>query len=305
MVNDSNKQNILITGGSGFIGSNVKKKLSELDFKVLTVGRNKNEDFTLDLTEENLKNIVQDFLPEVICHFASGSNIARAAENIDKEYKDTVSSTESLVKTLTKLKSKPVKIIYLSSQAVYGLPNELPVSENHSTKPITVYGKNKLQAENIIIQSKLDYLIFRVSSVFGPSQDYNKSGVIAKFINKMKKNEPPIVFNSFDLISDLIYIDDLVLAIILSIQCDLKNQILNLGSGKPTTLKQILGLLYKFFPQAPEAELQISDLYPNKQQKGLYLNIEKVQSHLKWAPQYSVEKGLKKMLKSSKPANRV
>ena len=286
------KKRILITGGSGFIGSNLKKCLN--DSEIITIGRSKNENYKIDLSDPELEDIVKAFSPDIVCHFASGSNILRAEEDKEKEYKDTVLSTQYLIKALNKLKN--VTVIYLSSQAVYGFLESLPVSETHATKPISTYGKNKLEAEKIIIQSNLNYLIFRVSSIYGYEQDYKKSGVIAKFINWMKNNESPVVFNSFDLFSDFLYIDDVINAINISIQKNIKNEIFNLGSGKATTLKEVLDILYKYFPLAPKPKLEINLLYPNKEYKGLYLDTGKIKSGLNWNCKYNIEDGLKEML---------
>lgn len=289
------KKRILITGGAGFVGTHLKELLN--DFEVITVGRSKNETFSIDLSAPELGGIVSDFSPEIVFHLASGSNILRAEENKEKEYVDTVLSTQALIKLLNKLKQ--VTVIYLSSQAVYGLPENLPITESHPTKPVSVYGKNKLEAEKIIATSGLDYLIFRISSIYGSMQDYKKSGVIAKFINWMKNNEPPIVFNSFDSFSDFIYIKDVVSALIACLsRNDIKNEIFNLASGKPTALKEVLDILNKHFPSAPLPILQTNTLYLNKTYKGLYLDIDKIKSKLSWECKYSVKDGLGEMLGS-------
>lgn len=291
------KEKILITGGSGFIGSSVREVLKSLECEVLTIGRSKNENFVCGLNEPRLENVLKEILPNVVCHFASGSNITRAENEKEAEFNDAVVATENLLNCLARLKSKPEKIIYLSSQVVYGLPKDLPIKESHPTEPITVYGRNKLNVEKNIIKSKFNYLIFRASSVFGKKQDYSKSGVIAKFINKLQNNQSPIVFNSFDLFFDFIYVNDLAQAIVKAIQNNsIHNEIFNLGSGKPTSLKKVLDILYEYFPNAPKAELELNPLYLNKEQKGLYLDISKIQSQLKWMPKYSIEDGLKEML---------
>ena len=290
------KKKVLITGGAGFIGSDVKNTLSKSDCEILTVGRNKKEDYEIDLQNLRLEKIISDFSPDIVCHFASGSNIQRAGEDKEKDFTDTVVSTQNLINCLFK---KPVKIIYLSSQSVYGFPEYLPVSEVHPAKPVTIYGENKLKAERLIIQSKLNHVIFRVSSVFGGGQDYSKSGVIAKFISRMKNNQSPLVFNSFDLFCDLIYINDLTSAIVKAIDKEsIKNEIFNLGSGKSMTLKEILDILYKYFPNAPRPELIKNSFYMDKKEKCLYLDITKAQTKLQWSLKYSVEDGLKEILQS-------
>lgn len=290
------QKKVLITGSSGFIGSNLKNFLISAGHKVIGVGRGLGEDFSIDLLDPKLKDIIKDFSPDIICHLASGSNIARANEDKDKEFNDTVFATQNLLEIIKSL-NIDLKIVYLSSQAVYGYSEELPVNESHICKPITIYGENKLKAEEAITNSGLNYVIFRVSSIYGPKQDYNKSGVIAKFINKMKNNEAPVVFNSFDIFSDFIFVNDVVSAIARSIDNDLaQKDIFNLGSGIPTTLNELLDLLYKYFPDAPKAELQLNLLYMNKEQKGLYLDIEKIKSRLNWLCKYDLSKGLREIL---------
>lgn len=301
------KKRILITGGTGFIGSIVREKInSELDCEILSIGRGQGEDIKIDLNSD-LENTFKDFLPDIVFHLASGSNISKAEENKEKELHDVVHGTESLIKELTKLKFKPKKIIYLSSQAVYGIPKSLPVVESHVTSPITVYGKNKLEAEKIIVNSGLPYVIFRVSSVYGASQNPEKSGVIAKFINKLKRNESPTVFNSLELYSDFIYVDDLVRAVsvLAGENSNVTNQIYNLGSGKPTTLKTILEILYKYFPSAPAPIFAENSLYSTKEYKGLYLDISKIQSQLKWNCKYNIEDGIRLTLENIKLAEKV
>lgn len=292
---------ILITGGSGFIGSNLKNNLSVSEFQVLTIGRSKSEDISVDLNEPQVAKIIKDFLPDIVCHFASGSNITRAEKDKEKEYKDVVLATKNFLDCFSSLSKKPEKLIYLSSQAVYGVPDYLPVAETHPLVPFTVYGKNKLQAEELIKQSKLNYLIFRVSSVYGKKQNYKKSGVVASFINKMENNQSPIVFNNFNVISDLIYISDVVYVLLKTIKGDIPAcNIFNLGSSRSTTLQEVLDVLYKYFPFAPKPKVEKNPVYPDSEHKGLYLDTKKLETHLNWKPKYSIEDGLRDMLENVK-----
>lgn len=296
----ASEKKVLITGGSGFIGSHLKVALEGDGFEIATLGRGKNETFILDLKDKKLESVLKDFLPDIVFHLASGSNIIRAEENKEQEFADTVLGTECLIKALQVLKKQPEKFIYLSSQAVYGLPQYLPIDESHKLKPVTVYGENKLKAEQLIINSSIKYLIFRVSSVYGPNQNPEKSGVIAKFINKLKNDESPIVFNSLDMVSDFILVDDLVNALIIAVKTNkVNNEIFNLGSAKAISLKEILDILYKYFPDAPKPELRVNSLYQEGSYKGQYLDTSKIQSKLAFKCKYSIEGGLKEMVRDN------
>ena len=299
------KEKVLITGGVGFIGSKLKSVLMQEGYEILTVGRNANEDFILNLSDDlKLNDVLKNFLPDVVCHLASGSNIERAEKEKDKEYNDAVLASKTLINCLEDIKQKQIKFIYLSSQSVYGVPKFLPVNEAHQTNPGTIYGEYKLKVEDLIRKSRLHYTIFRVSSVYGVGQDFKKSGVIAKFINKLMSKQSPVVFNSFDLFSDFIYVDDLTRVLVYVVKNkttkNTTNEIFNLGSGVPITLKEILNILYKYFPDSPEPELKINPLYLDEEQKGMYLDITKVKSHLEWKPRYSICDGIEEILSSMK-----
>lgn len=294
------KKKILITGSKGFIGSTFLKFLDKSKFEIVTLGRNNKEDLHFELNSallanDVLKEKITKFSPEYVFHFASGSSVMLADKNKNNEYENAFLGTDSLIKVLSTLKVKPERIVYLSSQAVYGLPKYLPLDELHETLPVNVYGENKLKTEKVLLESGLEYVIFRVSSVYGPFQDPHKSGVIAKFINRMQKGQSPIVFNSLELIGDFIYVDDVASVLVGIIKNDFtyRNEIYNLGFGKPVALKNILEILYKYFPNAPQPILQVNKLYPSKKEKGIYLDITKLQSHLGWRAKYNIEEGLK------------
>jgi len=287
----------LITGSTGFIGSHVKSALELSGYKVFGLGRGSKEDFILDLSSKDLNNTIEEISPSLVFHFASGSNIARANEEKEKEYFDTVTSTENLLNSLKNLPNKP-KIIYLSSQAVYGIPKSLPITEDHKTAPKSIYGENKLKAEKLIMESSLDYLIFRVSSIYGPSQDYKKSGVITKFIHKMKTNEAPIIFNSLDICSDFLYVKDLASALVkaTSSQYDIRG-IYNLASGKPISMKDLLDALYEYFPNAPKAVLESNNVYLSN---DIYLSADKLKLDMNWSCKYNLKGGLNDMFQTVK-----
>lgn len=300
------KKRILITGGTGFIGSNFKDGLRNSNYEVLSIGRSKDEDIQVDLKDLKINEVLKKFESDIVCHFASGTNIARAEEEKEKEFADTVIATRSLLDSLKALNKKPIMFIYFSSQSVYGIPEFLPVPESHKLNPVTVYGKNKLEAERIIIESGLEYIIFRVSSVYGKGQDYNKSGAIAKFINRLSNNQPPKIFNSEDIVSDFIYINDLINALLKTIDNNsINKKVFNLGSGKPTALKEVLNILYEYYPGAPKPELIKNPLYLSEKQKGLYLDTSKIKKELSWSCRYSINEGLKDMLGSIKHIEKV
>lgn len=286
---------VLVTGGRGFIGKRLLEVLScDESIQVLTVGRNQSEDVSIDLSDSKLLEVLKDFKPNIVCHFASGSNIKRAEENKEKEYQSVVLNTKKILDALKELKAE--KFIYLSSQAVYGDPSSLPADEDCKLNPDSYYGKCKKEAEELIKESGINYSILRISSIYGPGQDFSKSGVVAKFINKLSNNEQPVIFNSFESFIDLIYIEDVVSAILKLIRSEnCKKSTYNLASGKKHTLKDILYELYNYYPNAPKPRLEINDVYKNNKFNGLYLNTNKINNELNWSCKYNLKEGIKEL----------
>ena len=290
--------NILITGGAGFIGSRIKEKLLKKGYTVLSIGRNKKEDKIVDLLDcKSLSEAIKGFKPDIICHFASGSNISIAEANKEKEFKNVVLATNNLIECLKSVHGNKMKFIYLSSQAVYGVPRYLPVDETHQLIPLTFYGEVKIAVEDLIKVCGIDYIILRVSSAYGEGQDYQKSGAIAKFLNKMKQGKAPVIFNSQVVVCDFIYVDDVISAVMKAIENhDIKNEIFNVGSSKPIKLVEVLDILYKYFPYAPKPLTEQNALYPLSANTGLYLDIKKIKNKLGWECEYNIEKGLQQLL---------
>ena len=156
---------ILVTGGAGYIGSHFVRHLErrKIDFVIVDnfstghkkLVKNKNF-FELDLREsEEIRLNLQDLDITSIVHFA-GLSIVSDSQKMEKEYyENNVLASMNLAKFA--LEKKIRKFIYSSSAAVYGIPKEIPIKENHPTKPINNYGKNKLEVENLLKDLSMEF----------------------------------------------------------------------------------------------------------------------------------------------------
>ncbi|MEM3754893.1 MAG: NAD-dependent epimerase/dehydratase family protein, partial [Candidatus Bathyarchaeia archaeon] len=197
---------ILITGGAGFIGSHLALYLKQEGYEVIVFDNfersiknaktilNGIRIEKLDLRKD-LRKLVKHAKKSVIIHAAA---YISAKESINKplEYLDNnVASTINLLKATSKIAKK---IIYLSSAAVYGNPEYLPIDEEHKLNPINPYGASKLSSEYYVKAYHnlygVDYVILRLFNVYGEWQKGEYAGVISKFINKAKKKKPLIIY---------------------------------------------------------------------------------------------------------------
>lgn len=254
---------ILVTGAAGFIGSHVFNELKSRKFNVygidnLSRGRlnninNKKNFFKIDL---NNNKAVKFFLKKhgpfkTIIHQATLINENIEKEDIHKDIKINILSTLNLIKNSYELGTK--KIIFASSIAVYGKIKKKQVNELDNLSPLSSYAISKLTIENYIKYisnfkfKNLKFVILRYSNVYGPKQsNLGEVGVIRKFIVDLKNNRSITKHGNGTQSRDFIYIKDVVEATIKSIKLD-KNIILNISSGKSTSVNQIINILKKIF----------------------------------------------------------
>ena len=240
---------ILITGGAGFIGKHLVNKLSKNN-KVYVIDKkkfnfkNKNVKFILgDITKINSFKIPSKI--ETIYHLAAQTSAQISEENPDKDVKTNIMGTYNICKFAIKKKIK--QIIFTSSMAVYG-EVENKISENKECNPKSMYGMSKLFCEKLIKNlsyNKINFKIFRLFNVYGPGQDLKnfKQGMVSICLAQLIKFKNIIVKGSLDRYRDFIYIDDVVN--ILTKSNIIQNEIYNLGSGKKTTVRELLKLIKK------------------------------------------------------------
>lgn len=252
----------LITGGAGFIGSNITKKILENgDFArvldCLSTGKRENiqeflgnKNFELiegDITNlETTKNAVKGI--DVVFHEAALASVPRSI-------KDPVASNNAnIIGTLNMLvaaRDEGVKkFVYASSSSIYGDNPELPKKEDFPIMPISPYALTKYVGERYCqIFWKiygLPTICLRYFNVFGPKQDETSqySGVIAKFIKCFIKGETPVIFGTGDQSRDFTFIDNVVLGNLLAASAKEGNgEVFNIACQKQTSLNQLVEFL--------------------------------------------------------------
>tara|TARA_B100000700_G_scaffold329146_1_gene449647 strand:- start:33466 stop:34371 length:906 start_codon:yes stop_codon:yes gene_type:complete len=215
------KEKILITGGLGFVGSNLTNFFSELNEVLILDIENSNpyqiktspnvEIENIDIRSEKISKIISLFKPTSIIHCAAQTSVIDSIKDPEKTKSINIEGTNNLVSEIKKLDGCYFTFIS-SGGAIYGEPKYLPVDEKHSVNPISEYGKSKLEGEKIVskllYKSKIEYSILRPSNIYGPKQ--KSQNVIPIFINKMLKNNKIIIYGDGNSTRDYIYIDDLV-----------------------------------------------------------------------------------------------
>lgn len=249
----------IITGGAGFIGSNIAHKLVSLKNEVIIIdnlltGTRQNLEEVWDkikFIEGDIRNLsllceIFDGIDYVI-HTAALPSVQRSIE--DPVLANEINITGSLNVAIAAYKRKVKKVIYSSSSSVYGNSLVLPKKENMLINPLSPYGVNKYAAEAYFQVFSETYNLPTVSlryfNVFGPKQNIKSeyAAVIPKFIKAMLNNESPVIFGDGEQTRDFTYIDNVVNANLLAIKSNIGTEILNIACGEQISLNNLVKLL--------------------------------------------------------------
>ena len=277
-----NKKNILITGGAGFIGSvltfYLKKNFNIYVIDDLSIGRKsvvrtKNFVKLNILNKKNLNFFFQKNRIDIVIHLAGHSNLRESQKKPQKYINNNIIGTKVLIDCIIKHKIK--KVIFSSTASVYGSPKKIPILETSLTKPISIYGKTKLNAEKYIInksKKNFKYIIFRFFNIAG-ALTKAKLGEIknppAHFIpiaiRKILSNKKVIIFNKFNTkdgsgLRDYIHVKDVAKAHQKAISylnlASSKSLVINLGSKKSISTIELVDYLSRFFKKKIEIKLK-------------------------------------------------
>jgi UDP-glucose 4-epimerase len=291
---------VLVTGGCGFISSHTIDLLTKNGYEVLAIDivldknriNNSAKYVKVNILSKKLFEVFKKFSPNIVFHFAAQTNLRSSIEDPKKDAKLNIFGTINVLEACRKYNAK--KIIYSSSAAVYGEPKYLPVDENHPTKPESPYGLSKLVGELYIqLYNKLfglDFTILRYSNVFGPRQNNRSdSGVISVFINKILKNESPIIFGDGKQTRDFIFVEDVARANLLAINW--KNDIYNISSSKEISVLDLFEKIRKILKK----DIKPTFAEPKKEVKRIALSNKKA-IKMGWNQKIDFEEGLKKTI---------
>ncbi len=309
----------VVTGGAGFIGSNLVDRLIGKGLKVkvldnLSTGKIEYLEKALDsgratLVKADLKKSSEEWVKEfkgadVVYHLAANPEVRTSISNPRIHFEENIVSTFNVLEAC-RINDVPL-LIFASSSTVYGDAKIFPTPEDyHPLEPISVYGAAKLASENLITTYSRLYgikaAIFRFANIVGPRQSH---GVIVDFIKKLKKNSKTLeILGDGTQKKSYLHVDDLLHGMDLGanyVASSKLHDVFNLGNKDWITVTEIANIVveelglkdvkYVYKPATPDGRGWVGDV------KFMLLDISKITS-LGWSPKMSSEEALRKTVK--------
>lgn len=311
------KKSIIVTGGAGFIGSNLARRLLGEGYKVwvidnLSTGFESNipvgaEFIEMDIADLESYRTMPGGEIHALFHLAAQSSGEISDEKPEVDLMTNALGTLLLLKWC--LENNVPRFVYASSMAVYGDVASLPVNERETCQPLSLYGVSKLTAENYVrhfSQRGLKTTIFRMFSVYGPGQDLSnlKQGMVSIYMSFLLNKQPILVKGSKERFRDFIYIDDVIDAWIAAIDNEKTfGKTYNLGTGKRAFVWGLIEEEIRAFGYDLNNYPVIYAEPTPADQFGLCADITQISSDLNWSPKVSLAMGIEKMAKWAKAKN--
>lgn len=303
----------IVTGGAGFIGSHLCKALLDLGHQVIAVDNlrtgfrsNVPDGVTfleLDVSDENyVKHLPKHC--DYFFHLAANSSGEVSFYEPGYDLKSNALST--LISLMWCQEAKVKKFVFASSLSVYGDPVHPLVSENNLLKPKSFYGVGKLASEHyikIFNDLGMDTAILRLFNVFGPGQNMAnmRQGMLSIYLAYLLKKQPIVVKGSLNRSRDFVYIDDVVNAMLLSMQSTHGDLTLNICSNREVTVKTLLNELI--------SSCGLNDDYPilnesstPRDQHQIYGDNTLAKKLIGWQPMTTLEQGIRLTVESLRDA---
>ena len=299
----------IVTGGAGFIGSNIVKKLIARGDNVTVIDNlNTGKEENLAAVSDKITFLKDDILNLVLLEQETDgidgifhqAALASVQDSFSKpeEYNDVnVNGTENILKLA---KKNNFKVVYASSSSVYGNPERIPIQESDSKNPINPYAETKVKKEELAIKyAELGVKVIglRYFNVFGKGQSKEYAGVLKLFLEKIRDKVPPNINGDGKQFRDFVYVEDVAEANIMSMDSNINHEFFNVGTNTSITILDLARTIIK------SAGLNIEPTFgpalKGDVQKTI-ANIDLIEEKIGWKPTVFLEEWIENIISMKK-----
>lgn len=303
-ITETNQLTVMVTGGSGYLGSVVCHKLVEQGHNVINIDRDRKKRemqnvtlYPFDIGNPQVDGIIQLIRPDVIIHLAASTHPASSMSDPGAYYQNNVGNTISLMQSAASAGVK--NVIFASSSSVYGESSSLPTIESQIQQPLNPYGRSKVHAEQVLWDfaqaHDISIAILRFFSIGGADIEsglgYHHSDarhLIPSISHAAQTSTPLIVYGDGAARRDFTHVLDAAKAVVLAqeyLTNGGKSDTFNIASGIPYTVDQVLDVF------AQELGVTVTRDYisvRDGEAKTTHADISKARKVLNWTPEYTI-----------------
>ena len=291
----------LVIGGNGFIGGHLVDRLLQKGEPVRIYGRRpgrfRDVPRAAEYVEGDLGNygLVREAVEgtKIVYHFVSTTLPKTSNDDPVYDVRSNLVDTIQLLEVCAEAGIE--KVVFASSGGtVYGIPETVPISEDHPTDPISSYGIVKLAIEKYLglyyHLYGLDYAALRISNPYGPHQNpTSQQGVIPVFLNRIRTGQPIAIWGDGSVVRDYLYVSDLVDALETAGRTASETKLFNIGSGRGASLNDLIGLMAEVVGEQPKVEYQPAR---SLDVPASVLDIGRARDELGWEPRVDLAEGI-------------
>jgi nucleoside-diphosphate-sugar epimerase len=299
-------EKVVVTGGAGFVGSNLVRVLQGMGAKVVVMddfftGREDNVPAGVELVRASVcdfaavREVIQG--ATVVFHEAA-RNIVVSTKNPREDYETNIGGTLNVLLAVKEAPS-PIRVVYAGSASVYGNPRTLPINEDDVTNMLSPYAVSKYSGENYCRAFYESYgvwtTVVRYSNVYGRGQraDNPYCGVVAKFFESALAGGTLRIHGDGEQTRDFTYIDDAVAATVAAgLNPKAEGQVYNVATGREATVTQVARHVIAI--TGSKSQLEFIDRRDIDNIRRRVCNIEKIRRELRWVPSVTLEEGLRR-----------
>jgi UDP-glucose 4-epimerase len=299
---------IIVTGGAGFIGFHLTKKLLELGAEVtvyddLSSGKMEN---VKDNPKANfikgdildLKKLLSTEKFDLIYHLAAQVVVPYSMENPTIDFETNARGT---LNVLEKARKDKTRIVFASSAAVYGNPTKFPTSEEYGFHPFSCYGLSKVVGEEYsqiyTLQYGTEITIVRFSNVYGS----RCHGVINDFLDKLQKNSEKLeIIGTGQQARDFVHVSDIADALVLAADKKAIGKTYNLGFGETTKIIDLAKMMIKILKLTNKTKVSTTGQSWQGDIDTIWFDITKAKTELNWTPKVRLEDHLRTLIAERK-----